>query len=102
MKKRKSDLSYPQERLLYLIPNGHQNAIHIADLQSMTGFNSQEIKNVVQKKKKKGYPICSGRDGYWLTNSSLELKSTINLLRAHKDTLENTVDALNHTLKELD
>ena len=97
-----NSLDYAKERILSCISTGKSNAIHIAEIADLTGYTSTEIKTVIQLLRRDGYAICSTTyHGYWIANKYEDVETTIRLLQANKDTLQDTILALSETCNKM-
>lgn len=63
------------------IPKGRENAVNLGTLCDRLGLGQTAIKRAIREERKKGTPILSGREGYWISTDREEIERFNNLLR---------------------
>ena len=66
-----------EEMILTLIPKGRANAIHLGELCNRLKVSEHTIKCGVRALRKKGNPIVSDIEGYWITEDKQEIADFI-------------------------
>lgn len=74
---------------------GKENSITAKNLRHIA--NRREITRIVHSLRVKGYPICSGQDGYYYAKDSTELKGTLNFLKSYLDEIEKAYNGIRDT-----
>ena len=86
------ELTEAHEIVLSFILEGKENAKYIKDISFISGFNSREIKRIIQDLRRAGYPICSTTyDGIWLAKDKLELNETIKQFESRQINITDTL-----------
>lgn len=67
--------------ILNHIPHGRENAVNLGTLCDRLGVGPTAIKKAIREERKKGTPILSGREGYWISNDKEEIERFNNVLR---------------------
>lgn len=80
----------PEERLLSSLRVGVENALRVREI----GFNSRDIRLMVASLREKGFPICSGIEGYWIAKNQHELDRTIIQLKSRMHGINKAIDGL--------
>lgn len=60
--------------LVYLIPYGHENAIHQVDLANLLGVSQMSVKARIKEARLNFIPILSDAHGYWLSDVKQEIE----------------------------
>ena len=71
-----------QEELLKVIPKGKENALHLFDLQRLTGMGAREVKNNIHVMRENGMPILSSSVGYWQAGSEADRQEFIDMMKS--------------------
>jgi|SRR5690606_15946224 len=74
---------------------GKENAITAKNLRHIA--TRREITRIVHSLRVKGYPICSGQDGYYYAKNSAELKETMNFLKSYLKEIEEAYNGIRDT-----
>lgn len=88
------------DMLKAVIPTGKDNAKHQKELADIMGVSTYTFKKYVQNARRKGVNICSGNDGYWITENEAELKAFNNMLKKQALTRLKTTKPIRDSLKE--
>ena len=97
----KDRFDFAKEKLLDYISEGQMHPITQKDLYYCTGYDPRYIRKIVQSLRDDGVPICSTDSGYFRADVSWELKETIKRLKNHRDTLSDTIEALEATYNDM-
>lgn len=62
-------------------------------LEQKLGISGVEIREAVRALRRKGYPICSGTNGYWIGDKE-EIEHTISQLRSRGADMLETANAM--------
>ena len=74
---------YLQELVYSHIPTRPEN-INSKDIAMYVGINSRDVRYIIQTLRDDGHPICgTPKKGYWVAQSSIELKDTIKQMESH-------------------
>lgn len=86
---------------LELLPNNKEYAIHGKQLCDELGLTKDsEVRAVVNALRREGYPICSNKDGYWLSDKPEEIMETIHSLEHRMVGIAEATEGLYHYLIE--
>ena len=88
------------DMLRAVIPKGKDNAKHQKELADIMGVSTYIFKKYVQNARRKGMNICSGNEGYWITENEAELKAFNNMLKKQALTRLKTTKPIRDSLKE--
>lgn len=88
------------ELLKAVIPRGKENAIHLLPLSEKLGVSDHTAKKYVQAARRNGLMICSGQDGYWITDNSDEIRAFETTLHKQAISRLRTTKPMRDTLKE--
>lgn len=88
------------EKLLAVIPKGKENAIHLNALSDALGVKESTAKKYVQEARRNGLMICSGQEGYWITDNSDEIRVFETTLHKQAISRLRTTKPMRDTLKE--
>lgn len=94
----RTELTSIQEILLSKLISGHigkENSVTSNNLRYIA--TPREIRGIVNDLRVKGYPICSGKRGYYLAKDETELKSTMNFLKGYLDNISKAHNGLMRT-----
>lgn len=96
------NIEFAKAIILNNIPHDRHYAVHQKDLKSSTGYNTRFIRLIIQSLRDDGYAICSTTsEGYWQASNSLELGPTIAQLKTQRNTLDDTIQALETTFNNM-
>lgn len=93
----KDRFDFARETLLDYLPEGQLHPITQKELYYCTGYEPRYIRKIVQSLRDDGVPVCSTDTGYFRAEVSWEMKETIKRLKNHRDTLNDTIEALEQT-----
>jgi hypothetical protein len=85
----------------------HLKIYHLGKENSVTSRNLKhiakgvEIREMSNRLRQAGVPICSGRYGYYFASDSRELKETLNFLSGHIQQVQRAHDGLLDTFYEM-
>jgi len=79
---------------------GKDNPIHSAVLGTMFNLKGDDVRDIVRDLRREGYPIASGKSGYFYARSLSELKDTIEDLEGRSNSMYKTANALKQIFKE--
>ena len=65
-----------------LIPVGKNHRVNTGYLRSMTGLDAAEVRREINRARSDGTPICSDGDGYYIAETSDEIKNSIRRINA--------------------
>jgi len=88
----------------YLVAHhcGESKSIKSKDLVSLKYASCiRDIRVKIHDLREHGYPICSGPDGYYMASKQSDLESTINILKSHVKSLNETIDGLTKLYNEV-
>ena len=85
------DLSRAELVVICLMPTGEKNAIRQSEIAELTGYNTREIRLIINSLRSEDYPICSGNYGYYMPESKEDIISTINRMSSQVDTLNQSI-----------
>ena len=63
-------------RLLSVLGRGHDKAQTMGELQDITGWGTRRIYHATRALRLAGEPLCSGSDGYWISDDA-DMDTTI-------------------------
>lgn len=102
IKLKQYNVEYLKGVIMQYIPNDRFKAIKVKDCASLMGVNPRIVRHLIQELRGDGYPICSTPyDGYWVARSEDDVNLTIKFLDTQKQTLEDTIKALEETKKNI-
>lgn len=83
-------------RVLYsILPAGIENALHQDKIASLLNIRPAAVKRLVRMARNEyRYPICSGRQGYWLAKDDLELQKFTSRHKGQAISMLQTSNAL--------
>ena len=96
------ELSYAEQRVLSVIPTGEENAIKQDELAGITGYNTREIRLIMNSLRKEDFPICSGNNGYYKAKNEQDIKNTTRRMRAQVKTLNESLKHLYRSVKNIE
>ena len=73
---------------------GRQHPIKSAELERTLDISGTDLRKLVNKLRRKGVPICSGRDGYFYAKNAGDILRTIRQLNVMIRGLQAAVDGL--------
>ena len=88
-----------EEYVLQLLKKRNYNS---EELCSILKKRPEQIRGFVNKERQKGIPICSDRNGYWLSDNCEEINKTINSLQNRVKNMQNAINGLKNCLKEME
>lgn len=86
--------------ILELLGNSYPSAIKSPFITEQTGYNGAIIRKTINFLRSLGYPICSSRSGYYLSQDKEEIKKTIHNLESRQETIQRAVEGLKLSLKD--
>lgn len=89
-----------EEKLLTLIPQGRENAIHMNELCKRLHISGYKVKSVIRSLRKKGFAIVSDTDGYWIAENKKEVADFIERMSKQATSRFSSVKALKSQCKE--
>lgn len=99
---RELSLSYAEQRVLSVIPTGEENAIKQDELARITGYNTREIRLIMNSLRRANYPICSGNHGYFKARNKKDLDRTTDRMFAQIRTLQDSIKHLQRSVKNIE
>ncbi len=96
----KSNREHLKTRILETLPTSEESAIQGKELAALLGITYRHLKSIVQELRLE-YPICSKEwsgGGYWLASSDHEIKSFINMIKAHRKSYDTTIAVMENHL----
>lgn len=91
----------PFSRILSLIGDGQENAIHKADLIRCTGLPDRELRKTIEFLRRKGIVIISDNSGYYFPTSENELETYIHQEEHRAKSTFYTLKSARQLLKKL-
>ena len=73
---------------------GRQHPVKSAELERALDISGTDLRKLVNKLRRKGVPICSGRDGYFYAKNAGDILRTIRQLKIMIRGLQAAVDGL--------
>lgn len=73
---------------------GRQHPVKSAELERTLDISGTDLRKLVNKLRRKGVPICSGRDGYFYAKNAGDILRTIRQLKIMIKGLQAAVDGL--------
>ena len=70
------------------------SAVRSREIESDLDISGAAIRDAVNELRKNGYPVCSGRAGYWIAQSNAEIASTIENLKHRVAAIESAIAGL--------
>lgn len=64
-------------------------------------FDTRVTRLIVASLRNKGFPICSGSEGYWIAESVEEIDGTISNLMSRQIKIDNRVEGLKNARRNL-
>lgn len=58
--------------IIEFLPVGIENAVSMEELSSRTGLTQREIRAAILEARRKGVPVCSAEEGYWIAQNADE------------------------------
>ena len=96
------ELSYAEKRVLSVIPTGEENAIKQSELAGITGYNTREIRLIMNSLRKEDFPICSGNHGYFKARNKEDIDSTTKRMLSQIVTLSESINHLQRSVKNIE
>lgn len=87
--------------ILYEFHRGEENAVTARQLR-IHGFNPRELRHTVHDLRVKGYPICSGQNGYYYASNRREINSTMNFISSYIKNMKEAYAGLVKAYNTLD
>lgn len=92
---------YLQELVYSHIPTRPEN-INSKDIAMYVGINSRDVRYIIQTLRDDGHPICGTPEkGYWVAQSSIELKDTLKQMESHIVQCQETYEQILAAYKRL-
>ena len=91
-----------EERLLHYLKGactGRKYRASGAELERALGLSGTDLRRLVNRLRRKGFPIASDRRGYFYAATAGEVYGTIRQLRQMSDGLEKAIAGLEHALE---
>ena len=83
------------------LSTGKENAINTNELSRLYGFNSREIRSLVETERKQGSMICSDHNGYYLAESFAEVLTWNNSMKRRIKNMEKSCAAVMQTAHDV-
>ncbi|MBR1433031.1 MAG: hypothetical protein IJ784_01350 [Ruminiclostridium sp.] len=58
--------------IIEFLPVGIENAVSMEELSARTGKTQREIRAAILEARRKGVPVCSAEQGYWIARTADE------------------------------
>ena len=92
----------PFSRILSLIGDGQENAIHKADLIRCTGLPDRELRKTIEFLRRKGIVIISDNSGYYFPENEAELSHYILQEKSRAESVLYTLRSAKRLLRHLE
>ena len=92
-----------EEKLLAYLKgacSGRRYTVKSAELEQVLGISGTDLRKLVNRLRRKGIPIGSGRDGYFYARTAGEVYSTIRQLQVMVSGLEAAIRGLERALED--
>ena len=96
------ELSFAEKRVLSVIPTGEENAIKQSELAGITGYNTRDIRLIMNSLRKEDFPICSGNAGYYKARTDKDIYDTISRMGSQVATLNESIYHLYRSVKNIE
>lgn len=73
---------------------GKENAIKSVELEKFLNVKGSALRNLINKLRTNGNPICSDATGYYVATNSDEFKKTIAQLSSRKNSIEKAINGM--------
>ena len=73
---------------------GKENAIKSGELEKLLNVKGSVLRNLINKLRANGNPICSDATGYYIAANSDEFKKTIAQLASRKNSIEKAINGM--------
>ena len=86
--------------LNYLKTNavGKANAVKSGEIEKRFGIYGEHLRGAINGLRTDGYPICSGRNGYWYAETVEELIATRNNLKQRIEGIERALGGIENAI----
>lgn len=95
-------LSALESTILDVIPDGKSSAISARDIVSITGAKSRDVRAAVEAGRRKGVPVCSGNDGYWISDIPSEIRHCARSLFKRGNAIKRTAACLMKAARQIE
>lgn len=92
-----------EEKLLAYLKgacSGRRYTVKSAELEQVLGISGTDLRKLVNRLRRKGVPIGSGKDGYFYARTAGEVYSTIRQLQVMVSGLEAAIRGLERALED--
>ncbi|WP_026498925.1 hypothetical protein [Butyrivibrio sp. WCD2001] len=90
------------ERILNLIPKGHENPISGTKLDILANTEERDRKRAIEHLRKHGYLICANNNGYFIAETMDELRDYVRIVKRRLKTTGETIRKANKIIKRYD
>lgn len=81
---------------------GKENAVKSPELEIIFHMKGTEIRKTVNNSRRRGFPICSGRTGYYYATTAEDLQKTVANLDGRIRKIEAAKEGLLEMLKKVE
>ena len=92
---------FKQDKILNLIGFGVDNAVHLSELESLTGLDNRDIRKRIEYLRRSGYVIAADRHGYYYPSTYNELSRYVRRTEKQAKSILLTLTTAKKRLKEL-
>lgn len=88
------------EDITSYIPLGNDNRITSKELTAVTGIGGAGIRKAVNEARQNGIPVCSDKNGYFISYDTADIRNTIQQLKHRTDSILTAVSGLTVTYRK--
>ena len=92
-------MNISHDDFLTLIPKKEKGFITGKRLSKMTGYSEPYIRSIINQLRAKGNPICSTKQGYFLSDEYADIDNTVKFLTHRINTQLQAINGLNEHIK---
>lgn len=89
----------PTDIIIHALHKGQINAVKSAELEELTGLDSRDVRQCIERLCRSGVVICSSNDGYFYPETRAELKDFIHKEAARAHSIEITLRSAERLLE---
>ena len=90
----------PTDIIIHALRKGRINAVKSDELEELTGLDSRDTRQCIERLRRSGVVICSSNDGYFYPETRAELQDFIHKEAARAHSIEITLRSAERLLSE--